>query len=139
MVGRALRINQTWRMFSPDPARSESWLVIEGRLANGESIDPLRNAPVLREKPELLSSVYPDFRWRLLVVGVASRPPIEEDVRVGLLHLANHLCWRWNQRNRGPERFETLRLTRAIEPTAAPGESAAEVQMVTVQRSRCPG
>ena len=139
MVGRALRINQTWQMFSPDPAAAESWLVIEGRLANGETIDPLRNAPVLREKPELLSSVYSGFRWRLLLVGLASRPPIEEDVRVGLLHLANHLCWRWNERHRGPERLEGLQLTRAIEPTAPPGESPAEVRMITVRRHRCPG
>jgi hypothetical protein len=138
MVGRALRINQTWRMFSPDPATAESWPVIEGRLANGETIDPLRNAPVLREKPELLSSVYPGFRWRLLLIGVASRPPSEEDVRVGLLHLANHLCWRWNQRHGGPEHLESLRISRAIEFTAPPGEPPAPFEMVTVQRRRCP-
>jgi hypothetical protein len=112
--------------------------VIEGRLANGETIDPLRNAPVLREKPELLSSVYPGFRWRLLLVGVASRPPSEEDVRVGLLHLANHLCWQWNQRHRGSERLESLQISRAIEFTAPPGEPPTGVEMVTVQRRRCP-
>ena len=134
-IGHVLRINQRWSMFAPDPRRTEVWPVVHGRLADGSTIDPLREAPVLEQKPALVSASFPSFRWRLFwayMMNVGS-----DDRRFAPLQrgIGEHLCRRWNETHQGPQRLVDLRLEYWLESTDDPGRAP---QRHSVFRHLCP-
>lgn len=67
---QVVRLDQHWLMFAPSPRKEDGWYSIEGKKSTGEKIELLyltmgedATAPLLFEKPQYLSQVYPNSRW----------------------------------------------------------------------------
>lgn len=86
-IGEALRINQYWVMFSPDPAHSTGWMVVSGHVdGSDDSVDVLRavnahfgrlNLPL--QKPQYERTIgdlpayrYKTFRWQKYFTDMAA-------------------------------------------------------------------
>jgi hypothetical protein len=64
-VGFLFRVNQHWGMFAPNVFKVDGWYVLRGKTADGQEIDLSRNgAPLTYERPERLSALVPNDRWR---------------------------------------------------------------------------
>lgn len=59
-----LNLNQVWDMFAPYPIRNDGWFIIEGQFQNGETKDLLTRAPVTTERPDSITTLYPNSEWR---------------------------------------------------------------------------
>lgn len=121
-LGRVLRFNQNWKMFTPDPPPRDVWPVLIGQLADGRLVDALNGGPAMLEKPELLSAAFPSFRWRLylrFLVQGAKNPQLGPPLIHGLLvYACNH--WNDSRTDEPPLRHVTLQFWG--EPTDAPQE-----------------
>ena len=133
LLGKALRIEQTWRMFAPDPSEEEGWPVFRGLQENGTAVDPLRGAPPFDEKPEMLSETFPSFRWRLLLfyLDIDTSDPNFELVFSGI---GNHLCWAWNQDHSGGEALRELSIEYWVEDNR---DFEAPLKSYSLFRKRC--
>jgi hypothetical protein len=119
-VGTALRLTQSWEMFAPNPSRSDAWLVVEGHLSGGGSVDLWTGGPVSLAKPDDIPATAPDFRWRLyswyaLLKDAGSLGFAERQER-----FVRHLCRDWNARHADAERLVRVRTLGLTEPTGAP-------------------
>jgi hypothetical protein len=102
-IGEALRINQMWVMFSPDPPPTSGWVVAEGTLSDGTSIDMLHaiknsfhpdlshHQPASYEPPATPAYVYRTFRWQKYFSEVAQNNDINR-----LWYITHYLCREWN-------------------------------------------
>jgi hypothetical protein len=110
LLGRfalALRLDQRWSMFAPNPQTEDGWFVIDGTLADGARVDLFpdlvggvldagsADRAVARgihwEKPGLISSQFGDQRWLLYFVQLLGAP-----TRVQLRGLGDYVCRFWN-------------------------------------------
>ena len=72
-LGVLLQVEQKWDMFAPRPMTDDGWFVIPGELRNGKKVDLFRDKKsVSWEKPELVSSTYPNQRWRKYMMNLWS-------------------------------------------------------------------
>lgn len=70
-IGHFLRIDQKWNMFSPYPFLNDGWHITEATLQDGSVIDLFREGqPIDYEKPELVSALYPNQRWRKYMFNI---------------------------------------------------------------------
>ena len=134
-VGATLRINQYWRMFAPDPPDREAWAAIDGRLANGQRLDPLRRAAPLLDKPAAFAGEYPSFRWHLYLLTFAGDGPRHHFAGILRRSLAAYLCRDWNSRHAEDERLVSIRIWRLVEPTRLDG--GAEIARDRVFEASC--
>nr|WP_241881436.1 hypothetical protein [Halorubrum sp. Ib24] len=91
-VLEAVDMDQSWRMFAPDPTHTTRWFVAPGTLENGTERDVLRNSAVDFERPPRAEATYPTSRWRKYLGNVRSTD--NENHRS---YLANYLCADWNR------------------------------------------
>lgn len=100
--GFVLQIDQYWNMFSPFPLKEDGWYVIPARLKNGSQVDLYTHGkPVSWEKPPLVSAVYPNDRWRSLMMNLL----IDENGFIYTDHYARYLCREWNRKHNSEEQL----------------------------------
>ncbi|UXP31848.1 HTTM domain-containing protein [Reichenbachiella agarivorans] len=85
------RLKQEWSLFS-GPKKYDGWLVVEGKLQDGQVVDLLRNgAEINWEKPALFSAQFPNHRQRKYF----------KSLRTGFIsYRSKYLDWvmsKWNQ------------------------------------------
>ncbi|MEH6604338.1 MAG: HTTM domain-containing protein [Pseudomonadales bacterium] len=87
-----LHLKQKWNMFAPQPMTGDGWYIVEGMLEDGRSLNLLDGSFgwVDRAKPDLVSDMYPMWRWRKFMVRMYGR-------RYLLRHYANYHCRNWNR------------------------------------------
>jgi hypothetical protein len=105
-IGAVTGVWQMWDMFSPSPLKEDGWFVMPAQLRNGTEVDLFRNgAPVRWEKPELVSAMYPNDRWRkyMVLLGAAANT----DWRP---FYANYLCRRWNSVHPPAQQVKTMQI-----------------------------
>jgi hypothetical protein len=120
-AGTRLRINQQWRMFTPNPPHESGWYVIPGRLANGQVVDLSAHGPALTwQKPALISGDYPSFR--LLIYMIQIHDPANGALR---LRFAEWTCRRWNSSHPPVERLERVEMYYMLETTLPPGQGVS--------------
>ncbi len=75
-AGKLFGVEQRWTVFVNLPLMLNGWIVVEGRLANGDVVDLFQDRRELSwVKPSTLSTRYTSFRWPTpLVVIVGSKP-----------------------------------------------------------------
>ncbi len=66
-------LDQMWGMFSPGPLREDGWYVVQGKLKNGTKVDVVKGGPVSWEKPELVSAIYENERWRKYLMNLCQK------------------------------------------------------------------
>lgn len=70
--GRALRLEQHWDLFSPLPPY-DGWFVLKGETSDGP-VDLLRDRPLDLSRPADPSAVFPNHRWRMLMISLLFPP-----------------------------------------------------------------
>lgn len=129
-LAHALRVDQTWNMFSPHVPRRDGWFVVQGKLREGKEIDPFqRGKPVTWEKPKDVALSYRNFRWRRTMMHL-----LREKETV-LPYFGRYLCQEWN-RKKGEERLEGMTLFYMVEETL-PDRRVAPVEKVFLGRYSC--
>lgn len=124
---RALRIHQTWSMFSPDPSTKDIWPVIKGTLESGDSVDLFRGTPVTFKKPKDLSGLFPNFRWKLYFDGLSRVPAGDRRLDPTYEGLAHYLCEEWNALHFGSRRAQRVQISWVVETTQATYEERPKV------------
>jgi hypothetical protein len=93
----AVRINQSWAMFSPQPSQTTGWYVLEAGKKDGTKIDLATGGRVVSyEKPVDVSVLYGNCRWRKFQNNIGRR----EFARYRKFY-ADYLCRRWNAGHKG--------------------------------------
>lgn len=68
---RELGIDQYWSMFAPFPMKDDGWFIIEGITPDGKRINLFDvGAPLPFQKPENVSAMYPNERWRKYLMNL---------------------------------------------------------------------
>lgn len=119
-MGTALRLTQSWQMFAPNPSRSDAWLVVDGRLAGGGSVNPWTGAAVSLAKPDDIPATTPGFRWRLYGWYALLKRPGSRGFAERQERFVHHLCREWNARHQDAEQLVHVRTLGLSEPTGDP-------------------
>lgn len=116
LVGRSAQLNQYWPMFSPGPPEYGGWLVIKGTLRDGCEVNLFHPRCGMEDRrPELISSTYPNQRWRKHLMSLFERP--SPCSRRGT---CDYLVRRWNE-SHGPDRqVDSAEILVVVEPTPPP-------------------
>jgi hypothetical protein len=87
-----IRMEQTWRMFAPNPVTTTRWMAMPANRTDGTTVDAFHEGPVNLEKPANVADSYPTFRWRKVLTRMRSADG-------GLLrsYFSNYLCERYNR------------------------------------------
>ena len=90
----SLRLDQRWNMFAPRPLKESGWMVFDGKLVNGKSVDPFRRMArdVTFKKPAVVSRTYKNQRWRKYLMNLS-----KNRFKAQRLHFGRFLCRRWNR------------------------------------------
>ncbi|HEY2918273.1 MAG TPA: HTTM domain-containing protein [Candidatus Binatia bacterium] len=110
-LGEILRLDQTWGMFAPRPAKDDGWYVIPGKLSNGQTVDLFRGGTELDwKKPRLVSSIYKNHRWQKYMEGLRKIDALQ-------INYAQYLCRSWNRSHDNGPRLEELEIFYLLEWT----------------------
>ncbi len=106
-MGRVLRLDQKWNMFAPYPMKDDGWFVIPGTLRDGTEVDLWRDGAtdVHYDKPELISAMYQDQRWRKYM-----RNLWQKKYKWARKPYARWVCRSWNAEHRGKEQLKTFKM-----------------------------
>jgi hypothetical protein len=145
----AMRLDQRWSMFSPNPQTEDGWFVVEGTLVDGARVDLFPDlvggqidvnsadraiARGIRwEKPGLISSQLGDQRWLLYFLQLVGAP-----TAVQLRGFADYVCRFWNDiepRSQALRRF-ALQYMRFEH---LPEGRTSRVEKVQLISASCPG
>ncbi|MEZ4699555.1 MAG: HTTM domain-containing protein [Rhodothermales bacterium] len=74
--GNAIRFEERWNMFAPAPPTRDGWYVMEGRLADGASVDLFHGGPLSWERPAHIAETYKNQRWRKYLEYVMDQAPL---------------------------------------------------------------
>jgi len=111
-IVKTLFLHQSWKMFAPDPPKSDYWYLAVGELANGDRVDLLRSMPDPDyEKPEDLSDFFSRHRWRWYYWRLLNDVPT-----VGPHLFARYLCDRWNADHTNERQAFRINLSTMIQP-----------------------
>jgi hypothetical protein len=118
-AGNAFRINQQWRMFTPDGPRRDGWFVIPGTLADGAVLDLGPHGPTLSwDKPVRISAANRPFRWAIFLWQI-SDPETNHLLR---RRFAEWTCRDWNAQHPPERALRALEIHFQVEETLPPGE-----------------
>ena len=96
-LGKALRFEQCWNMFSPAVLKEDGWYVLEGITNDSLQIDLNRNgADVDFNKPESVLALIDNDRWRKF--GEAYMQESNAHLRI---HYCKYSINKWNAENPG--------------------------------------
>lgn len=130
-VVQALRIDQRWDMFAPEPSKRDGWLVFPGELEDGRRIDVRKPDGQLDwrrpQPPNRHRNVrWHSYEWRLL------------ELKSEALFLAygRYLCRRYNATAAPGQRLRSFEMVYVIETSPPPGEAAQPVRR-TAWRHQC--
>ena len=116
-----LRLDQFWDMFAPYPYKDDGWMLIEGRLANGETVNVLHpERPLNYQKPAHLSGSHRNIRWHTYLGRLT-----QKEFANNRVWLAKYLCRNWNADKLDQDREQRLmefQINYVVETTPPPGE-----------------
>jgi len=131
-IGRVLRLDQKWEMFAPYPLKDDGWYVMPGELRNGEEVDVWRDgAAVTYDKPELVSAMYPDQRWRKYMRNIWLKK-----YKKSRLYFGKWVCRSWNREHRGGETLKSFKIIFMREDTL-PDREEKEPREVKIWTHDC--
>lgn len=131
-IGDAVHITQYWNMFAPFPLLADGWYVIPGTLMSGAEVDLFRDgAPVTWDKPELVSAMYPNSRWRKYMMNLR-----RDDFSTQVINFGRYLCRRWNDTHTGDARLNTFRIYYMQEFTLPEGRTRP-IEKIHLWRHYC--
>ncbi|TXI07418.1 MAG: DUF393 domain-containing protein [Rhizobium sp.] len=132
---RMLRVDQQWNQLAPSPSKTDGWMVVPGKLADGSEIDllhPDRGAPDYG-KPWNYSQTHRNIRWHSYFSHLW-----EPDNEAQRQYYGAYLCRQWNtgHSDNPSSRLMTFKLIYMLERTPPPGEQA-QIEQVVLSRHEC--
>ena len=124
---RILGLDQNWSMFAPLPRTEDGWLVMEGTLHDGSTVNLWEfDEPLPWSKPVLVSATYHTQRWRKYLDNLTT-----ESYAAHRMYFCEWLARRWNEEfSEGDKMREVHRveLTHRIELTPPPGQPIPDLE-----------
>jgi hypothetical protein len=122
MVGDLFGVGQFWNMFAPAPLREDGWYVVVGELHDGTRVDLFRDgAPVVWDKPELVSALYTSERWRKYLMNLWDKENVPERT-----HYLQYLHRDWDARH--PDilrKLKSIKMYFMLKVTQPPGQESS--------------
>jgi len=106
-----LRLTQYWNVFSPYPFRKDAWPMLVATLNDGSKVELLTGGPVRWSKPERVSDIFKNDRWRKYANNMGIR-------NVGWRHYRNWAgmhARRWNAENPESRHVKKVEFIRMVE------------------------
>jgi hypothetical protein len=120
-VGNFVRVNQQWRMFTPDAPHTGGWFVIPGKLADGRTVDLSVRGPDLDwRRPARLWAMSGPFRWTIYMAQMKD-PHTNHLLR---RRWAEWRCLQWNFSHPASERLVSLEMYYMKEESLPPGQGS---------------
>lgn len=119
-------LDQSWRMFAPNPIHTTNWFAAPGTLADGREVDVMHDRSVRLDRPADVDATYPTARWRKYLGTMAGAD--NENHRS---YLANYLCDGWNRSHETDVRRVTV--YRSYERTDPAGRVEASGTVTLVE------
>jgi len=144
---RALRLDQRWSMFSPNPQTEDGWFIVEGTLTSGTRVDvypalvglidvtaaPTIDPDIRWQKPGLISSQFPSQRWLLYFLQLVGAP-----TDVQLRGFETYVCRSWNA-SQPPHRALRRFALDYLRFDHLPDGKTSPVQKIELTARDCPG
>jgi hypothetical protein len=128
------QLNQTWRLFAPEPSRHDGWYLMEGFTRRGTSVDLWKGeGDPESEKPTDFGAHYRNSQWLKYLNNLQTDR--FSDYRP---FLGRYLCRKWNDRHQGADQVDSLRITYMEELTPPPGQPAEPVKPRVLLHDPCP-
>lgn len=129
---RQLGLDQYWNMFAPYPLKDDGWYAITGTEKNGTIVNlaNVGSAVPTMQKPENVSALYPDERWRKYLMNLWSR-----DFSALRPYYLAYLCREWNARHEGDEKITNDDITFMLEESLPWG--TAPIQPIDLANQQC--
>lgn len=115
-AGRALGMNNTWAMMSPNPGNYNWWFIVDGELASGKHADPYRNQEVSWERPENIRESIGSWRARQHLSGLIAFPKNSLRWVTNWRGFGDYLCREWNRNYHGDDRMLGGQFGWVVEP-----------------------
>jgi hypothetical protein len=132
-VMSALRLTQSWEVFSPHPSRKDGWLVVVATLRDGSQVDLFRDGqPVNYTKPAHVADLYKNTRWSKYTSNLFS-----SGGRKHRKAYATMFVRRWNARHPESRWVQHVELVQMVEWTR-PDLSEAPLQKEIVWQGDFP-
>jgi hypothetical protein len=114
-----LGLDQGWGLFAPAPGKLVGWFVAVGFCKDGRQVDLMRGGEEVRwDKPEWISHMYPNGRWRKLLMNL----PDQGTYGYVLPGYARYLFREWNRAHTGGAALTAVEIHWMREITAGPGQ-----------------
>ena len=105
-LGIALRISQSWSMFSPDIAKDDGWFVMKGIQKNGTRVELINVENAIPwEKPQSVQKMYKNVRWNLYLSSIW-----RNSYRNQRKYFSHYICRKWNADTKGEEQLSIVQL-----------------------------
>ena len=125
-----LMLTQNWGMFGK-PTRDDGWCIAAARLADGSTVDLLRDgAPLNWDKPDRVTKLHPNHRWRKYF-----RTLVRTDRKKLRSPMSQYLARTWDQNHEENRRVLWLDLYLVKEWTPTPGEPL-ELRQILLHHER---
>ena len=124
---RILGLDQNWSMFAPLPRTEDGWLVMEGTLHDGSTVNLWEfDEPLPWSKPAVVSAAYHTQRWRKYLDNLTT-----EQHAAHRLYFCEWLARRWNDEQAAGNKtreIHRVELSHRIELTPPPGEPIPDIE-----------
>jgi hypothetical protein len=118
-LGTSLGLDQGWGLFAPSPGKIAGWYFAVGIQKDGNRVNLLKpGEPINEDKPELVSAMYSNGRWRKLMMNlpdVANYPYL-------LPGFARYFMEKWNRDHHGDEEVIAVEVHWMQEKALPPGQ-----------------
>lgn len=114
--GRSTALMQNWTLFAPYPFVDDGWFIMEATRQDGSQFDLMTGLAVSYYKPQLVSSQFPNQRWRRWYQNMWKR--------YNPKHVPHFLWWMardWNRKHPDQSPVASVRLIFVEERTQLPG------------------
>jgi len=125
-IGRMLRINQSWRLFSSGRSSSDGWFVISAERVDGTTFDVLSGNDSLDwRKPAVVSEQFPDQRWRKYMDRL--RRTKNDEYR---LQFGRYITRTWNTTHQNDDRIVRFQVYFITDSSEADSEFGSKKRLV---------
>ncbi len=134
IVMNLTKMYQKWNMFAPYPRRDDGWYIVEAKLFNGMSVNPMADDLIYtEEKPKNVAATYINTMWRKYLSNTWLKTNHQYRIYFG-----RYLCRKWNQeKSNHDEKINTIKISYMLKMVPPPGVAPEPVKKDLLWRHYC--
>lgn len=134
IVMNLTKMYQKWNMFAPYPRRDDGWYVVEAKLFNGKSVNPMAADFIYtEEKPKNVAATYINTMWRKYLSNTWLKTNHQYRIYFG-----RYLCRKWNLgKLNHDEKINTIKISYMLKMVPPPGTSPEPTKKDLLWRHYC--